>query len=119
MKKLSITLLLTLLQAVLTTGTCFAADATEGFWISVDEKTGKATAGWEIYQSGGKLFGKIHSIAGFPQTVKAERCKDTYRGGGDRQSMLRQGEPNDRRWYALDFRPCNGSPRSMEPRKHH
>jgi uncharacterized protein (DUF2147 family) len=75
MKKLSIIFLL----AVITTGICFAADAVEGFWISVDDKTGKATAGWEIYQSGGKLFGKILSLAGFPQTVKAEKCKDSYR----------------------------------------
>jgi uncharacterized protein (DUF2147 family) len=33
-----------------------------------------------MYQSGGKLFGKMLSLSGFPQTVKAERCKDSYRG---------------------------------------
>jgi hypothetical protein len=32
-----------------------AADPVEGFWISVDDKTGKATAGWQIYIEGGKL----------------------------------------------------------------
>jgi uncharacterized protein (DUF2147 family) len=66
--------------AVFTTGLCFAVDAVEGVWISVDDKTGKATAGWEIYQTDGKLYGKILSIAGFPQTALAERCKDSYRG---------------------------------------
>ena len=29
-------------------GLCFAADSVEGFWISYDDKSGKATAGWEI-----------------------------------------------------------------------
>jgi uncharacterized protein (DUF2147 family) len=61
-------------------GLCFAADPAEGFWISVDEKTGKPTAGWEIYTQGGKLFGRILSIYGKPQTEKAYKCKDSYRG---------------------------------------
>jgi uncharacterized protein (DUF2147 family) len=52
----------------------------EGFWISVDEKTGKATAGWEIYQQGGKLFGRILSSVGFPQDVQALACKESYQG---------------------------------------
>jgi uncharacterized protein (DUF2147 family) len=64
----------------LSAGFCFAADPAEGFWISVDEKTGKITAGWEIYQQGGKLYGKILSIAGFPQDVPAALCKESYRG---------------------------------------
>jgi uncharacterized protein (DUF2147 family) len=52
----------------------------EGFWISVDDKTGKSTAGWEIYQEGGKLYGKVLSIAGFPQDSLAEACRESYRG---------------------------------------
>ena len=59
---------------------CFAADPAEGFWISVDEKSGKATAGWEIYTVGGKLFGKILSVADHPQDDKATKCKDSYSG---------------------------------------
>ena len=59
---------------------CFAADQAEGFWISWDEKTNKATAGWEIYITGNKLYGKILSVAGHPQDVKASNCKDSYRG---------------------------------------
>ena len=61
-------------------GFCFAADPVEGFWVSVDEKTGKATAGWEIYTLGNKLFGKILSVSGHPQDVKASNCKESYRG---------------------------------------
>ncbi|MDR1837500.1 MAG: DUF2147 domain-containing protein, partial [Treponema sp.] len=41
---------------------CFA-DPVEGFWLSVDEKTNQVTAGWHIYQEGGRLYGKILSIA--------------------------------------------------------
>jgi uncharacterized protein (DUF2147 family) len=61
-------------------GLRLAADPVEGYWVSVDEKTGKVTAGWEIYQNGGKLFGKVLSIAGYPQDVKADKCKDSYAG---------------------------------------
>ena len=60
-------------------GMCFGADVVEGFWISVDEKTEKATAGWEIYTIGNKLFGKILSVAGHPQDVKATNCNDSYK----------------------------------------
>ncbi|MDR1930164.1 MAG: DUF2147 domain-containing protein [Treponema sp.] len=59
---------------------CFALDPVEGYWISVDEKTGKVTAGWEIYTEGGKLYGKICSVADFPQDTKADACKDSYKG---------------------------------------
>ena len=61
-------------------GFCFGADLVEGFWVSVDDKTGKSTAGWEIYAVGDKLYGKILSVAGHPQDVKAYNCKDSYRG---------------------------------------
>jgi uncharacterized protein (DUF2147 family) len=65
---------------LLGTGFLRAADPAEGFWISVDEKTGKVTAGWEIYQEGGRLYGRILSVAGFPQDLKADKCKESYRG---------------------------------------
>jgi uncharacterized protein (DUF2147 family) len=76
MKK-TVLLVITLL---LISAACFAADPAEGFWLSVDEKTGKITAGWEIYLEGGKLYGKVLSTAGFPQDVKAEKCKESYKG---------------------------------------
>ena len=61
-------------------GICFAADPAEGCWLSVDEKTGKVTAGWEIYQEGGRLFGKILSTADHPPGVIADKCNESYRG---------------------------------------
>ena len=61
-------------------GINLAADPAEGFWVSVDEKSGKATAGWEIYTVGNKLFGRILSVSGHPQDVKATNCKDSYKG---------------------------------------
>jgi uncharacterized protein (DUF2147 family) len=65
---------------VLTAGLCFAADPAEGYWVSVDDKTGKVTAGWEIYRDGNTLCGRILSVAGYPQDLKAEKCKDSYAG---------------------------------------
>jgi uncharacterized protein (DUF2147 family) len=65
---------------ILAGGICFAADPAEGYWISVDDRTGKVTAGWRIYVQEGKLYGKILSLAGYPRDVKAEKCKDSYPG---------------------------------------
>ena len=80
--------LITIMVAFLLLGTmCFAADPTEGFWISVDEKTGQETAGWQILQSGGKLTGKILSVADQPQDTKATGGKgksyDNFMNGKD------------------------------------
>ena len=65
-------------------GICFANsladDPVEGYWLSVDEKSGKVTAGWFIYQEGGKLYGKILSNPDFSPDVLAARCKDSYPG---------------------------------------
>ena len=40
-----------------------AQDSIVGKWKTVDEKTGKVVSDVEIYQQGGKLFGKITSLA--------------------------------------------------------
>ena len=80
MKYLPKKVLFTLFLLLISVSVCFAADPAEGYWISVDEKTGKDTAGWEIFLKDGKLFGKILSIADFPQTEKAYNCKDSYKG---------------------------------------
>jgi uncharacterized protein (DUF2147 family) len=61
-------------------GVFLAADPVEGYWVSVDEKTGKITAGWQIYQSNGKLYGKILRVVGYSQDIKADKCKDSYPG---------------------------------------
>ena len=66
---------------------CFAADPAEGFWISVDEKTNEDTAGWKIWQEGGKLNGMILSVADKPQDEKATGGKgkayDNFMKGAD------------------------------------
>jgi uncharacterized protein (DUF2147 family) len=61
-------------------GLCFAADPVEGFWVSVDEKTAEITAGWEVYQENGMLYGKILSVKGFPGDAMADACKESYKG---------------------------------------
>jgi len=76
MKKFAISVLLVIIVSAF----CFAADPAEGFWVSWDEKSGKATAGWEIYLIGNKLYGRILSVAGHPQDVKATNCKESYKG---------------------------------------
>ena len=60
-------------------GVAFALDPAEGYWISVDDKTGKETAGWEFYQQDGKLYGRMLSVADYSQTEIATRCRDSYR----------------------------------------
>lgn len=110
------------------------ADPVEGYWISVDDKTGRATAGWEIYLQGGKLYGKILSFAGFPQDERARACKESYPGFPltgkvnempvigppwifgltmDRQGQWSGGnviDPNDGKIYKckVTFRPADG-----------
>ena len=76
---MKIKMLFLMIFLLITAGICFAADPAEGFWISVDEKTGKETAGWEIFIRDGKLYGRILSIVGLSQTIKADQCKDSYR----------------------------------------
>jgi uncharacterized protein (DUF2147 family) len=59
-------------------GVAFADDPAEGFWLSVDHKTGKVESGWEIYQHNGNLLGKILSGLGTAATDRAARCKESY-----------------------------------------
>lgn len=75
MKKL-ITLLLSLFFV---TGLAFATDPACGIWKSVDDKSGKVTAIWKIYEKDGKLFGTIAATVDEPQNVRAESCKDSYK----------------------------------------
>lgn len=58
----------------------FAADPCEGYWISYDDKSGKATAGWHIRVEGDILYGSILSLAGMDQDTKAFNCKPSYKG---------------------------------------
>ena len=88
--------IIALFAAVLLVGTmCFAADPAEGFWISVDEKTNEATAGWQIWQQGGKLSGKILSIADKPQDQIADGGKgkhyDNFMNNADVGTLMTVG----------------------------
>jgi uncharacterized protein (DUF2147 family) len=68
-------------------GICFAADPAEGYWISYDEKTNEATAGWRIWVENGVLKGEILSLAGKPQDEKCTAGKgksySDFQGGAD------------------------------------
>jgi uncharacterized protein (DUF2147 family) len=59
-------------------GAAAGADPVEGYWISVDDKTREDTAGWHIYAENGVLYGRIVSVAGFPQDARAIACKASY-----------------------------------------
>ena len=72
MKRLSF--ILTLVLVLGTTLQTRAADSPVGRWSTIDEKTGQVRSQVEIYEQGGKYFGKITSIPqpndsqGNPQT---------------------------------------------------
>jgi uncharacterized protein (DUF2147 family) len=51
------------LMALLVATPTVALDSIVGKWKTVDEKTGKVVSDVEIYQQGGKLFGKITGLA--------------------------------------------------------
>jgi uncharacterized protein (DUF2147 family) len=77
-------------------GFCHAADPVEGFWLSVDEKTNKVTAGWHIYQEGGRLLGTIMSMTDYSSALQAIPCKESYPGfplPGKVNQMLVVGTP--------------------------
>jgi len=50
------------LGLALGTQAAWAADSPVGAWKTVDDKTGKVESTVEIYEQGGKLFGKITSL---------------------------------------------------------
>ncbi|MCL2187001.1 MAG: DUF2147 domain-containing protein [Treponema sp.] len=70
-----------LLFFILMTAVCFAQanDPVLGYWLSVDEKTNKVTAGWQIYLENGVLFGRIVSLADEPRGTLATECNASYR----------------------------------------
>lgn len=45
--------------ALLTASVVFAAESPVGKWKTIDEKSGKVVSEVELYEQGGKLFGKI------------------------------------------------------------
>ncbi|GHU27058.1 hypothetical protein FACS1894172_19790 [Spirochaetia bacterium] len=60
-------------------GACIALDLAEGFWLSLDRKTGEIDGGWEFYISGEKLFGKMLSSPTVRPDAIAIKCRKSYR----------------------------------------
>ena len=52
-------LLVGTLAGLLTASLAFAAESPVGKWKTIDEKSGKVVSEVELYEQGGKLFGKI------------------------------------------------------------
>ena len=67
------------IMAAFAAATLFAADAVEGYWKSIDEKTGKVTAAWRIYQDGNKLYGVIVTVPNQNDSKIANMCKSSYK----------------------------------------
>ena len=65
------------LNAFFISGVIYGLDLAEGFWLNIDRR-GNATEGWEVYSIEGMLHGKILSLTGHPQDVKASKCNDNY-----------------------------------------
>lgn len=59
-------------------GFAFAADPVEGYWVSINEE-GKLTAGWQIYEKDGVLYGKILAAAGKTRDTIATAVKESYK----------------------------------------
>jgi len=74
MKKIAIFIYIILICAAVS----FASDPAEGFWLSVDNRTGEVQSGWEIYQTNGVLYGKMLSAIGFTASDVARRCRASY-----------------------------------------
>lgn len=59
-------------------GFAFAEDPVEGYWVSINEE-GKLTAGWQIYEKDGVLYGKILAVAGKARDTIATAVKESYK----------------------------------------
>ncbi|GMO49760.1 MAG: DUF2147 domain-containing protein [Termitinemataceae bacterium] len=71
---------ITVILSIVLPASVFASDPVEGYWFSVDDKSGVVKSSWIIYEKDGLLYGKIIALAGFPQDVKALPCNKTYNG---------------------------------------
>ena len=74
----------------------FAADPATGLWKSIDDKTGKITAIWKIYEQNNMLYGTIAAVVDNPQDVIASACKKSYKDfpvAGNVNEMKTVGTP--------------------------
>ena len=64
-----------------------AADSPVGKWKTIDEKTGKVVSDVEIYDQGGKLFGKIVGLTE-PNDAQGKPKTCTKCQGGDKDQPI-------------------------------
>jgi len=76
-----------LLSALVGVGPVLAADPITGTWKTVDEKTGKVTSEVELYDQGGKLFGKITKLTE-PNDAQGKPKVCTKCQGGDKDKPI-------------------------------
>lgn len=65
----------------------FAADAPVGRWKTIDDKTGNAVSEVELYDQGGKLFGKIVGLTE-PNDKDGKPKTCTKCGGADKDKPI-------------------------------
>lgn len=56
-----------------------AEDPVVGYWKSIDDASGEATAFWKIYEKDGALFGEIVRIVGKSDDTIATAAKSSYK----------------------------------------
>jgi len=62
---------------MLGSGVALAADSPVGMWKTVDDKTGKVKSEVQLYEQGGKLFGKITALTDpLDKQGKPRICKE-------------------------------------------
>lgn len=77
MRRVKMATVLSALGALTLATLAMAAEAPAGRWKTIDEKTGKMVSEVEVYEQGGKIFGKIVGLAdpndkqGKPKTCTA------------------------------------------------
>ncbi len=73
-----------------------SADSALGYWKSIDDETGKVTAGWEIYVKNGILYGRIITAVDVDSDDLAIECigpYDDFPLPGDTSKMTIVGTP--------------------------
>jgi uncharacterized protein (DUF2147 family) len=78
---------LVILAAFLCAAPVLAAESLVGKWNTIDEKTGKATSEVELYEQGGKLFGKITGLPE-PNDAKGKPKTCTACTGADKDQPI-------------------------------
>lgn len=68
-----------------------------GVWRTIDDEDGEPKSHIEIYEQGGKLFGRIQTL--LPEGRLCDDCVDQFQGSDMRGVvLLRDMEPNGNEW---------------------